>query len=94
MLHKTKEPEYQALKLVTLLRMNRPDLAETTLKQMKAQDEDNSLTILSHCWLQLYRSGVQSTLDELIVQLNQMSERFGGYTTKTYNLLAMALMEK
>jgi len=28
------------------------------------------------------------------VQLNHMSERFGGYTTKTYNLLAMALMEK
>jgi hypothetical protein len=23
-----------------------------------------------------------------------MSERFGGYTTKTYNLLAIALMEK
>ena len=49
---------------------------------------------MSQCWLQIYRSGVQSTLDELIVQLNHLSERFGGYTTKTYNLLAMALMEK
>jgi hypothetical protein len=35
MLHKTKEPEYMALKVVALLRMNRPDLAEATLKQMK-----------------------------------------------------------
>jgi tetratricopeptide (TPR) repeat protein len=80
--------------MITLLKMNRPDLAEQTLRQLKAIDEDNSLTILSHCWLQIYRSGVQSSLDELIVQLNQMSERFGGYTTKTYNLLALTLMEK
>lgn len=26
--------------------------------------------------------------------MNQMSERFGGYTTKTYNLLALALLSK
>ena len=61
---------------------------------MKTKDEDNCLTSLCHCWLQLYRGGTASTLDELIIQLNQMSERFGGYTTKTYNILALALIEK
>lgn len=30
----------------------------------------------------------------MIGYLNQMSERFGGYTTKTYNLLACTLMLK
>jgi Coatomer epsilon subunit len=74
--------------------MNRPDLADLTLKQLKSQDEDNCLTTLCQCWLHLYRSGVTSTLDDLIIQLNQMSERYGGYSTKAYNILALALMEK
>ena len=82
------------MRIITLLKINRPDLAEQSLKQLKSQDEDNCLTILCHCWVSLFRSGVQTTLDELIIQLNQMSERFGAYTTKTYNLLALTLMEK
>ena len=37
---------------------------------------------------------MQSNLDELISQMNQLSERVGGYTLKTYNLLGCALMLK
>ena len=37
---------------------------------------------------------MQSSLDEHISQLNQLSERVGGYTTKTYNLLACTLLLK
>lgn len=51
------------------------------------------LTVLSHCWLSMHKSGSQSHLDGLIGTLNQLSERFG-YTTKTYNLLGMILMQK
>lgn len=49
---------------------------------------------MSHSWLQLSKSGSATSIDELISYLNQMSERFGGYTTKTYNLLALALLSK
>ena len=37
---------------------------------------------------------MQSNLDEIINQLNQLSERVGGYTLKTYNLLGCTLMMK
>ena len=37
---------------------------------------------------------MQSNLDEMISQLNQLSERVGGYSLKTYNLLACTLMLK
>lgn len=30
----------------------------------------------------------------MIAHLNNSSERFGGYTTKTYNLLALSLVMK
>jgi hypothetical protein len=43
---------------------------------------------------QLSKSGTSTSIDELIGHLNQMSERFGGYTAKTYNLLALSLMLK
>jgi hypothetical protein len=42
----------------------------------------------------LSKSGTSTSVDELVAHLNQMSERFGGYTTKSYNLLAMTLMLK
>lgn len=40
-----------ALKLVAYLKINRADLGEQVLKQMKSIDEDNCLTALSECWL-------------------------------------------
>ena len=43
---------------------------------------------------QIYKSGVSSSLDELISQLNQLSERFGGFTTKIYCLLGTTLLLK
>ena len=44
--------------------------------------------------LQIYKSGVQSSLDDLISQLNQLAERFGGHTTKIYCLLGTTLLLK
>jgi hypothetical protein len=44
--------------------------------------------------VQIYKSGMQSNLDEIISQLNQLSERVGGYSLKTYNLLGCTLMLK
>ena len=40
-----------ALKAVALLKINRFDLAEGVLRQMKQIDEDNCLTYLVHSWL-------------------------------------------
>jgi len=42
----------------------------------------------------MHKSGMQSNLDEMISQLNQLSERVGGYTLKTYNLLGCTLLLK
>lgn len=33
------------------MRINRPDLAEATLRTLKSVDEDNCLTVLSSAWL-------------------------------------------
>ena len=46
------------------------------------------------CASQIYKSGMQSNLDEMISQMNQLSERVSGYTLKTYNMLACTLMLK
>ena len=42
----------------------------------------------------MYKSGVQSSLDEMISSLNQLSERIGGFTIKTYNMLGVTLLLK
>ena len=42
----------------------------------------------------MYKSGLGSSLDEMISSLNQLSERIGGFTTKTYNMLAVTLLLK
>ena len=42
----------------------------------------------------MYKSGMQSNLDEMISQLNGLSERVGGYSAKTYNSLGCTLMLK
>lgn len=94
LLNKTKNLEYLALKAVAYMRINRFELAESTLKKMKSQDEDNILTMLTQAWLSVSKSGTPSALDEQIAHLNNISERFSGYSAKTYNLLALTLMEK
>ena len=71
---------------------------------MKNIDEDNCLTTLTQCWIkvytqinfiliQLFKSGSQAGLDELITALNELGEKYG-YTTKSYNLLAIILVLK
>lgn len=40
-----------ALKMISYVKINRHDLAEVVLKQMKVLDEDNCLTQLAHSWL-------------------------------------------
>lgn len=46
LLNKTKNLEYLALKVAAYLKINRVDMGEQTLKQMRAIDEDNVLTTL------------------------------------------------
>ncbi|KAK8799518.1 hypothetical protein WA158_006067 [Blastocystis sp. Blastoise] len=41
----------------TLLRMNRPDLANKIVKEMKLKDEDNVLTQLACCWVDVVLDG-------------------------------------
>jgi len=94
LLNRTRNPEFLTVKIVAQMRINRPDLAENTLRILKSVDEDNCLTVLSTTWVHLYKSGMQSNLDEIISQMNQLSERVGGYTLKTYNLLGCTLMLK
>ena len=43
--------------------------------------------------LQIHQSGVNLTSEALINNLNEMGEKYG-YTIKTYNLLALALLLK
>jgi tetratricopeptide (TPR) repeat protein len=74
------------------LKINRVDLAEQTLKQMRSVDEDSVLTTLAQVWITLHQ-GSTSSFDSLIALLNEMGEKYG-YTTKTYNLLALVLMIK
>ena len=40
-----------AVKIVAQVRINRPDLAENTLRILKSVDEDNCLTVLASTWL-------------------------------------------
>jgi tetratricopeptide (TPR) repeat protein len=94
LLNKTKNLEYLALKAAAYLKINRPDLGEQTLKQMRAIDEDNVLTNLVWCWLNLHQANLSSqSYDSLISYLNEMGEKYG-YSPKTYNLLALVLMLK
>ena len=39
------------VKIVAQMRINRPDLAEATLRTLKSVDEDNCLTVLSQVWI-------------------------------------------
>ena len=66
----------------------------------RGQLSHNSLLVLASCkcnirfdlfTCQMYKSGVSSSLDELISNLNQLSQRMDGFTVKTYNMLAVTL---
>lgn len=47
LLNRTRNPEFLTVKIVAQMHINRPDLAENTLRILKSVDEDNCLTILS-----------------------------------------------
>lgn len=70
LLNRTRNPEFLTVKIVAQMRINRPDLAENTLRILKSVDEDNCLTVLSSTWVHIYKSGMQSNLDEMISQMN------------------------
>jgi tetratricopeptide (TPR) repeat protein len=83
-----------AVKLFAYIRINRCDLAARTLETMKEVEEDNCLYTLASCWLSLHDPKAPVNVhDTVITQLNELSEKFG-YTLKTYNLLAIALIER
>ena len=82
------------VRLFAQLAINRFDLAEKTLDIMKEVEEDSCLVTLASCWLNLHNPKAPVQVhDKIIGQLNELSEKFG-YTLKTYNILAIALMER
>ncbi len=60
---------------------------------MKVVDEDNCLTTLVFCWVQLYKGGFDQDMDGVLSTLNEIGEKYG-YSTKTYTLLGIVLMVK
>ena len=77
--------------MVAYIKINRTDLAEMTLKQMKATDEDNCLTTLSACWLKVRLF----SLIVLVVEIRDCYESGGiGVTTKPNGTEAWWLHDK
>lgn len=74
--------------------MNRADLAEKAVGEMKSIEEDSCLVTLCNCWKTLHnpKAPVQS-YEKMIGSINELSDKFG-YTLKTYNLLGVILMIK
>ena len=94
LLHESKNIEFLNVRLFAQIEINRFDLAEKTLKEMQGVEEDNCLVTLSSCWLSLHNPKSPISVHEKVIgQLNELSEKFG-YTLKTYNILATALMER
>lgn len=82
------------VRLFAQLAINRFDLAEKTLQTMTQVEEDSCLVTLASVMLSLHNPKAPVQVhDKIIGQLNELSEKFG-YTLKTYNILALALMER
>jgi hypothetical protein len=82
------------IRLLAYLSINRVDLAQKTFEAMRKIEEDNCLVSLCQCWLTLHDpKAALSCYDVLIQNLNELSDKFG-YTLKTYNLLAIVLMNQ
>jgi tetratricopeptide (TPR) repeat protein len=82
------------IRLLAYLSINRLDLAQKTFETMLKIEEDNCLVGLCQCWLTLHDpKAALNCYDALIQNLNELSDKFG-YTLKTYNLLAIVLMNQ
>ena len=78
--------------MAAYLHIDRIDLAEKTLQQMKVIEEDNCLVVLAQCWVGLQNPKAPVNSYELMIKnLNELSDKFG-YTIKTYNILGIILM--
>ena len=54
LLNNTRNIEFLALKLIAYLQINRVDMAEKTLGQIRTVEEDHCLATLGACWLTLH----------------------------------------
>ena len=94
LLNNTKNLEFLAIKLTAYLQINRVDMAEKTLSQMKSIEEDSCLVTLCYSWITLHNPNAPvQAYDNLIAGLNELSDKFG-YSLKTYNLLGCVLIIK
>lgn len=94
LLNNTKNIEFLAIKLIAYLQINRIDMAEKTLNQIRSVEEDHCLTTLCTCWLTLHNPKAPlSSFEKLIQNVNELSDKFG-YSLKTYNILGTVLMIK
>lgn len=74
LLNQTANIEFLAIKLVAYLMINRFDLAQNALNQMKKIEEDSVLVVVGQCWLSLHdpKTPLQS-YENMISSLNELS---------------------
>lgn len=63
-----------ALSVQIFLKMDRPDLASKTVRQMQAADEDNTLTQLALAWTHLAAGGAK--LQEAQYLYDELADKF------------------
>lgn len=93
---KVRDLEGLALRTVSLLAMNRRDLAESTVQGMQSVDDDSTLVHLCSCWTALAAGKTcvgesHDGLSETNMVLKDLSDRFGS-TALLQNCQAAVLM--
>ncbi|EFC49212.1 predicted protein [Naegleria gruberi] len=89
-LHDISSLEAFALRVRTLIRMNRADLAEHTFKKMSEQYEDATLTQFTGAFVSLAK-GTKERVSEAELTFKELSEKFG-QSVALANGLALCLM--
>lgn len=92
-LHQVKDAdknlEKLAIQVMIFLKIDRIDLADKTLKNMQAIDDDDPITSLATAWVAAAQGGERASEAAFVVQ--ELIEKFGP-SVKTLNLLAACQM--
>lgn len=87
--HKVPNLELLALATQILLSMERPDVAERTVKQMCAMDDDSTLTQLAQAWTNLALGGAKVT--DASYTFQELGDKFT-WTPKLHCVVAACQM--
>jgi coatomer subunit epsilon len=83
--------EQWALLVQMYLKIDRADLAQKQLAQMKSQDEDNPLTMLANCWVNMTVGGAKC--QEASYAYEELIDKYGA-TSMLLNGLAVSKMHQ